>query len=102
MKLILDDLSFERGNLENTCRDVQVHCDMEQLSQREVKFYLSVYAGYISDDDFRYYLKIIYLMEFEEGLPKDRQEIVNDGIYYVVPQLSTLLLAFDSIIQEGS
>ena len=51
MKLILDDLSFERGNLENTCRDVQVHFDMEQLSQREVKFYLSVYAGYISDDD---------------------------------------------------
>ena len=62
MKLILDDLSFERGNLENTCRDVQVHFYMEQLSQREVKFYLSVYAGYISDDDFRYYLKIIYLM----------------------------------------
>ena len=54
MKLILDDLSFERGNLENTCRDVQVHFYMEQLSQREVKFYLSVYAGYISDDDFRY------------------------------------------------
>lgn len=73
MKLILDDLSFERGNLENTCRDVQVHFDMEQLSQREVKFYLSVYAGYISDDDFRYYLKIIYL----RNLKNDFQKIVR-------------------------
>lgn len=100
MKAILDALSFEVGNPYDQSSEVHVHFEYERLSESEVKFFLHVYVGIEEVDDFRFYLKIIYMIDCEDKLFENDDEMIEESIRCIIPTLTQMIITLDTMLKE--
>lgn len=100
MKAVLDALNFEAGNLCNSNSEVHVQFEYEKLKERRVKFYLHVYVGVEEIDDFRFYVKIIYIIDCEDMIFDDDQVMIENAIQCMIPSLTQIVITLDTLVKE--
>ncbi|WP_028043683.1 hypothetical protein [Candidatus Stoquefichus massiliensis] len=100
MRAILDALNFEVGNPYDESSEVHVHFEYERLSESEVKFFLHVYVGIEEIDDFRFYLKMIYIIDCEDDIFENDDEMIEKSIHCMIPTLTQMIITLDNVMKE--
>lgn len=99
MNLRLDAMTVDIDNVYLEMNEVHVHFEYEYFNENVMKLFLFSYVGE-SENDYRFCLKTIYMIDFENKRMNSEEEMIQECIEAIIPSLTELIMTIDSLLKE--